>query len=267
MNAQIAALDLTLLPQKTNRIPAWQGRAAQALFYKTLHRIHPIVSETIHDLYKWHPIMPKPFTMSSLMGAHVEGDLLALRPSHPVSLRLTTLHPDLTRIVQAGVLPIWTHEGIRLHDQPLWIRRVQKTVTTYEDLLQGASDQELITLTFHTPTAFKQTNAGYLAVPDPAYIFGSLFNRWHGFGCASLPDALRDSIQTRVAIVDGQIKQRTLQFARGRKGTVPGFYGQVRMALHEPSAELRQMLNALASFAVFSGVGIKTTVGMGQVAA
>ena len=64
---------------------------------------------------------------------------------------------------------------------------------------------------------------------------------------------------------DHEIGQHTLKFARGRKGIVPGFYGSVQIAVEETSSEVRRMLDALAQFAEFSGVGIKSTIGMGQV--
>lgn len=265
MRADIAAIELTLYPRKFNRVPEWLGRAAQAQFYSTLHRIHPMVAETIHDLHRWQPIMPKPFTLSNLMGAQQEDDLLRLHPARAVTLRLTLLHPHLTRIGLQGVLPLWQREGICLHDQPLWVRHTHKVLATYADLRGAASEADTLTLTFTAPTAFKRTKGHYLSRPEPAYIFRSLYNRWNGFAEERLPPALDDSIQRRLRLVESDVMVKTLRFARGSKGIVPGFHGRVQIALDESSAELRQMLHALAAFAPFSGVGIKTTVGMGQV--
>jgi CRISPR-associated endoribonuclease Cas6 len=44
-----------------------------------------------------------------------------------------------------------------------------------------------------------------------------------------------------------------------------GFVGRCRFATPIGDAERLQMLNALADFALYAGVGYKTTMGMGQV--
>jgi len=263
---ELMTIEMSLRPRKFNHIPRWQGRAAQALFYATLHRIHPMVSETIHDLHKWHPHLPKPFTMSSIVGAPVVDDFIELKPSETIQLRLTTLHPHLTSVVQHGVLPIWLQEDFSLHDQYLRVLKITRhTRLNYIDILRRASDNPQIILNFTSPTAFKKTQGYYYAKPDVELIFMSLFNRWNAFAHCKLPDALRETIQKRIRVITAGINQDTLSFARGRKGVIPGFLGEVQFVLDEPSPPLRHMINALAAFASFSGVGIKTTIGMGQV--
>ena len=263
---ELAAVDLTLQALKSNKIPLWQGRAAQALFYHTLHRIHPFISETIHDLHKWQPIMPKPFTMSSLIGRRFEQDLLVIKRSEQLHLRWTTLHPDLTRVALNHVVPIWQREGISIHDQRFWIRHTRIQRMHYNDLLESAGDSDCIVFEFHSPTAFKLTGGQYLAEPAPDYIFSSLFNRWNVFAADPLPADLLETIQNRLRLTHSDTQQTTLRFARGRKGIIPGFTGRVEIAFNEPDRDLRRMLNALADYALFSGVGIKTTIGMGQAA-
>lgn len=265
MHDELAAITFTLRPRKFNRIPHWQGRAAQALFYGSLHDIHPMLSETVHDLHKWQPIMPKPFTMSTLTGAAQDGDLLALHPDQPVCLRLTSLHPHLTGICLNGIKPQWQQSGLRLHDQLFYVAHIQIVRTTYADILTHADDDDGITLHFAAPTAFKQTGKGYLAEPIPGYIFQSLFNRWNGLAQWRLPAALRRAIDHQLELVEADVQRTVLSFARGKKGVIPGFYGRVVIAIREASRELRRYFNALATFAAFSGVGIKTTVGMGQI--
>ncbi len=265
---ELMAIEMSLKPRKFNHIPRWQGHAAQALFYATLHRIHPMLSETIHDLYKWHSRMPKPFTMSSMVGAVEVDDLIQLKPTETIQLRLTTLHPHLTSIVQHGVLPIWLREGFSLHDQYLKVLKItQHTRLHYSNLLHQASDAPQILLDFTSPTSFKKTEGYYYAEPNVELIFMSLFNRWNAFASEQLPDAVCKTITKRICIVDTGITHDVLSFARGTKGIIPGYSGKVRLILDEPSASLRKMINALADFAFFSGVGVKTTVGMGQVRA
>ncbi len=262
---ELAIVELTLKALKSNKIPRWQGRAAQGFFYRTLHRIHPFFSETIHDLHKWQPIMPKPFTLSNLLGGRTEQDLKVIQRGDTLYLRLTTLHPHLTHVVLHKVVKLWQREGMSIHDQHFWIQRTLIQRATYESLLMQAEDVDCIEFMFHAPTAFKLTSGRYLAEPAPDYIFNSLFNRWNAFAQEPLPEALHDCIQSRLRIATQETRQHTLKFARGRKGIVPGFYGTVQIAVEEKSSEVRRMLDALAHFAPFSGVGIKSTIGMGQV--
>ena len=118
---------------------------------------------------------------------------------------------------------------------------------------------------FTSPTAFKKTGGGYLSQPDAEYIFMSLFNRWNAFAPHQLPDELKITIQKHLHIVDTKIFHHTIKFARGRKGIVTGFCGKVFVKINEPSTRLRCIIHALANFSMFSGVGVKTTAGMGQV--
>ncbi|MGB1289189.1 MAG: CRISPR system precrRNA processing endoribonuclease RAMP protein Cas6 [Aggregatilineales bacterium] len=262
----LMSIELSLRPRKFNRIPRWQGRAAQAMFYHTLRDIHPMVSETIHDLQKWHPRLPKPFTMSSLMGAPQVDEFITLTPEQYLTLRLTTLHPQLTSLVQHGVLPLWLRRNFTLHDQFFEFAKItEHSWMNYDDLLDTADDRYEVHLNFTSPTAFKRTTGGYQAAPDIERIFMSLYSRWNAFAPRPLPVALKTSIQERIHIVETHIEHHTLKFARGRKGVIPGFYGSVKFVLDEPSLMLRHMLNALAAFTHFSGVGVKTTIGMGQV--
>lgn len=267
MPNELAAITFTLQPRKVNRIPEWQGRAAQALFYNSLSDIHPMIAETVHDLHEWYPKMPKPFTMSSLIGATVERDLIVLRPDQPLQLRMTTLHPQLTSICLNGVKPRWQAQGVHLHAQAFRVIRTQIIRTTYADLLDYAPDQDCITFHFAAPTAFNQTGKGYLAQPTPNYIFQSLYNRWNGLSSYPIPEAVLAVIDKGLRLVETDVQRKILSFARGKKGRIPGFQGRVMIAIHETSTELRRYLNALALYAEFGGVGIKTTVGMGQVRA
>lgn len=266
MPNELATIELTLQPRKFNHIPEWQGRAAQALFYSSLHRINATISETIHDLHKWQAMMPKPFTMSTITGAKAVKDMIEINPNRVLKLKLTSLHQDLTGIVLNGVVPMWQAEGFTLHDQFFWIRHTHRTKANYSDLLSLADDNGLIQLDFTSPTAFKQTNKGYLSKPLPEYVFGSLYRRWNSFANDKLPPGLDEVIKSKIEIIEQDTKHRNLNFARGRKGVIPGFHGTVRYSVRDDSHEVRQLLNVLAFFATFSGVGIKTTVGMGQVA-
>lgn len=116
------------------------------------------------------------------------------------------------------------------------------------------------TLSFLTTTSFKQ-NGRYVIFPQERLILQSLIMRWNEvFPLYVLED--EDAFQAILAgihIVDYQL--RTSRFYL--KGVrIPGFVGscvmEARLAL-----PLMELWNALMLFADYSGIGIKTGLGMG----
>lgn len=264
----ISSVTLQLESQGNARIPAWLGRAAQANFLQALETLHPDLSRTIHDASG-----AKPFTSSNLMGARRQAEMILLRKGDALSLRYTTLHPHLTSIFHQGILPYWEKGEISLHDQPLRVVKIQMGNADtgdgqmdYEQLLAGASSQRTVTIDFVSPTSFKRTGGYFTPLPQPELVFSSLLDRWNAFAPFRLPAILYDLSHTDIAILDAHIETEKLTFARGRKGAVWGFIGKVTYYF-SCDDEQRRYLQALANFAKYSGVGVKTTVGMGQVRA
>lgn len=263
--SEMSSAILTLKPVHHAKIPAWLGRAAQANFLQTLQALFPDLSGVIHD-------MPgaKPFTSSTLIGARRRDGLTLIAPQDVLRLRYTTLHPKLTGIFQQALLPQWQAGHFSLHQQPLRVVDIQTQDTRwaaqadYVHLVDQASTRHKVTLAFTSPTSFKRTEGYFTPLPQPELVFSSLLDRWNAFAPFRLPDWLYQTVHCEVAIDAGRIQTETLAFARGRKGTVPGFTGKVTYRFM-CNKEARRYLNALASFAKYSGVGVKTTVGMGQV--
>ncbi|QPC80927.1 CRISPR-associated endoribonuclease Cas6 [Phototrophicus methaneseepsis] len=261
----LTSVTLHLRPRKTNRVPKWLGRAAQALYYSSLHDIHPVIATAIHDAHG-----PKPFTISNIIGAENDGDLTYLNPGHPVKLRLTTLHPHITAITHNTLLPNWNGTGIELHGQPLRIIANAQPdhwsqQTTFAALLDRAPDCREVHMHFTSPTAFKSTAGHHVPLPQPELVFGSLFNRWNFFAPRRMSDAVSDSISKTIQCTKADVHTETIKFARGNKGVISGFLGHVSFYISEQDSVIRRHIQALAAFALYSGIGVHTTVGMGQV--
>ncbi len=269
MMPELSAITLTLQPRHNALIPAWLGRAAQANFLQALEDVHPELSGAIHDAPG-----AKPFTSSTLLGARKRGEMSQLRRDDSLRLRYTTLHPQLTAIFHQGILPQWENGTISLHDQSLQVVEVQTASDNtgwdgqadYKQLVDGASTKQTITMSFTSPTSFKRTGGYFTPLPQPELVFSSLLDRWNSFAPFRLPDSLYEIFHTDIVIVNAHIQTETLSFARGYKGIVPGFTGKVTYRFSCGNEE-RLYLHALAGFAKYSGVGVKTTVGMGQVRA
>lgn len=122
------------------------------------------------------------------------------------------------------------------------------------------------TLRFRTPTAFKSQKR-YVSLPSPWLLMQNLVNRWNG--CITHCPIDDEDGQGLRALADG------LRFSRFRlesrvyhlKGSgVPGFTGDLTVE-NGLRGFHRQLADALLIFAAYSGVGIKTTLGMGGVEA
>ena len=108
-------------------------------------------------------------------------------------------------------------------------------------------------LTFPVPTAFKQAGH-YTALPQEKLLLQSMQSKWN--------DAFPETPITRelnLTIDSFRLYSSSFQL----KGSlIPGFCGS--LTLSAPRCD-RQELEALAAFARFGGIGIKTALGMGGV--
>jgi CRISPR-associated endoribonuclease Cas6 len=116
-------------------------------------------------------------------------------------------------------------------------------------------------LDFLTPTSFR-SKGGYSQFPAVALVFGSLARRWSRFSPAPLPPGLTAALSESITVAEYRIGLSRLGFGRYFE---PGFTGWCAFsASKRADDETCRWAGALARFAFFSGVGAKTTMGMGQ---
>jgi CRISPR-associated endoribonuclease Cas6 len=119
-----------------------------------------------------------------------------------------------------------------------------------------------LSMRFIVPTAFK-SDGEYVIMPSIELIFQSLLAKWNA--CAAYnrlddPEVLQD-ICAHTRIVNYSL--RTTGFAL--KGVViPAFTGSLKLSVRGPDM-LAKLVNLLTAFGSFSGIGIKTALGMGGV--
>lgn len=275
----LLSLVMRLQPTHDGDIPGWAGRAVHAWFLNALRRLDPALSQTIHD-----ESGPKPFTVSNLIGVGHE-EVITLRRDQTYRLRITTLHPDLTHLVLNGLLPMWLSEGINLHDQPFRVLAAitdpasepWADMTTYSALFGqeglnplGRELPRTLHFIFGAPTAFNKTvgESGVKAqinLPQPELVFGSLYERWKHYAGINLHPDLPAFVRECVLVTYHQIETQRVSFERASKGAVTGFVGRVGFQVAVRDAFWRQQFNTLSAFALYSGVGIRTGMGLGQV--
>lgn len=144
------------------------------------------------------------------------------------------------------------------------IRFVQEC--SFEDLADMAFGAETVPceamVSFLAPTSFKREGR-YLLFPEVRLILQSLLMRWNAF-CPDIrieDEGLLETLTSHTAMTRYQLQSSVFALERQR---ITGFQGHVSLRFGGTDA-MRRILVLLTMFAPFSGIGIKTALGMGAV--
>lgn len=154
---------------------------------------------------------------------------------------------------------------IDLHTDRIFILDLRcKVVERPEDFLQYGRGliNRRVKMRFVSPASFKQSGR-YTIFPREELILQSLLMKWNTLCSEYLLDDedMLMEMEKGFHIVDYRLY--TSRFPL-KDITVPCFYGKIILEARLPIV-LRELLGALLSLAPYSGVGIKTTLGMGGV--
>jgi len=252
MNLQSLVIQLGAASENT--IPTTLGRAIHAQFLQWLTLGNPQIATAVHDSQE------SPFSLSGLIGyRRKQGTQLG----DDFLIRIALLDGNLITPLLKGVESC-QDKSIYLGKCPFVIRSIYSLPETHP--LVGCSDYNIlantslarnnITLEFISPTSFKQ-HQNIQPFPLPELVFGNLLRRWNRFA----PTELQFSqIEWQGLVSAFELKTHALKMAGGAE---IGAVGWVKY--HFIDREQARIANILANFAVFSGVGRKTSMGMGQV--
>ncbi len=165
------------------------------------------------------------------------------------------------------VRPMMSVDLIRLHREKHPICILEKHLTTLEDgeLLQefyGKTAEMNLTVEFLAPTAFRQ-HGRYVILPDVRLICQNLMMRQSVLmeRIDMMDEETMEQLVSECMIVRHRI--RSMIFPAERT-TIPGFVGMVTFRCFGTKTMARY-LRLLLRFGEFSGVGIKTGMGMGAI--
>ena len=137
-------------------------------------------------------------------------------------------------------------------------RQPWSNFATYQQIYDRASETEK-TITFHlaTPTAFRQGKYDS-PLPTRDNVFRSLCDRWNTYSEIQInPEIIEYIFPSRFDIRTETVKNYDTH-------TFIGCIGEIGYRiLGDASPEIIKQINALADFALYSGIGRKTTMGMG----
>lgn len=159
-------------------------------------------------------------------------------------------------------------EGDFIFQKEYFLHKYNKKIQLGEMTVTEVTEQELadkflvkepfqkrVRLRFLTPTTFKQ-NGDYVLFPTKDLIMQSLTNKWNEWAQKFV---LEDVVWDNCKISRYDLKSVNYNL-KGAK--IPGFIGYVDLAFWGSESMIR-LGNMICEFGNYSGVGIKSTLGMG----
>lgn len=265
--------------------PLWWGRATHSLLLNVIRQKNDILAAQLHDTEGGL----RPFTVSTLMGRFPHGEL---NPQGTYDLRLTAFSDEVTApLFEASQIggPLATGAHVELDYLPFVILTAlpnpQSSIenpksaiknpqsphpwaeaTTYQDLsapylLAQRAAERRVSLEFTSPTTFK-SGGMHIPVPLPELVFGSLLEKWNAFAPIAFPPETKRYAAECLAISRYKLESRSV----GVKGQAlrMGGIGQVTYTTLNYDRYWMSLIQVLAEFALFAGVGAGTTMGLGQ---
>ncbi len=295
---ELFSLLLRLHPTEEGQVAVGAGNQVQAAFLDMVRQGDPALAEWLH-----RPNQRRPYTLGLLQGfnhltaeqmeeAMVRNHAVTVRQGQTYWLRITmldaTVFGSFTRYLimnpRALVLRIGNakFEISRLlstpesqqTEQTEQTRQSWAAYSSFAELSGRSAAQRRYCFEFATPTAFslgqKAWGKQLYLFPEPAQVFESLARQWESFAPASLRlehDGLSSRqigawCEEQMIVVRYTLETRYLPSSKfGQSGFQGGVVYEVK---GPPTAAEALWLTPLARFALFSGVGYKTTMGMGQ---
>lgn len=260
---------LTFTTPRRAVLPTALGRAVYA---EVLAQIDRRDLQLARQLHAWNGLMP--LTCSSLNGPTRRGADLAIEPGVQYELHITGLVEPVSQILYALLLEepqtTWT-----LHNHPFELQSVSCDASSHEwagisdyqqlaaeHLLATGNPSNRVTFRFDSPTSFKSAGM-QVPLPTPDLVFGSLVDRWNQFSPITLSDEMRDFARSNIAISRYNLHSVLVPQKNGNFRI--GGMGEVTYTALAGDRYWHGAMQMLADFAKFSGVGVQTTNGMGQV--
>jgi CRISPR-associated endoribonuclease Cas6 len=264
---------LKLQPEQPATVPAHLGRAAHAWFLGRVRAADPALAGDLHSGQGL-----RPFTVSNLWElGRARGPDVTLSPDRTYTLRATSFSPQLSAVLKEAALPALP-EQVTLAEAPL---RVVTSTTdpaehpwageaTFEGLVQqftlSADVPRAVGLRFASPTAFRVTGKKRaVPLPLPQLVFGGLLDKWNAFSPIQVHPDVRRFAEECLGISSYRLETRRVAFGQGgQQGVVPGFVGVCRYYVEMPDRYWMGLVQLLAGFGLYAGVGLRTTMGLGQ---
>ncbi len=268
-STDLIALTLTLQPESDFRAPTHYTTELHSWFLNQVRLTDPELSAYLHDGES-----EKAFSLTSLNGNLQPQNRSAFAvPKATITFSSTEQYQWSIAALTQSVCE-WLQNWLRKPSQTMQLRSGTLTIqnwqiglpaTTYETIWTEAENPTELSLTFTTPTSFRQ-RSNHMPLPIPKNIFHSYLRRWNNFAHLEFEqDEFLEWVNECVVILRHDIRSQKTQ--AGKQGSVTGFIGAVQFGL-TPKAkdepEYVQLIHSLIACAPYFGTGHKVTFGLGQ---
>jgi CRISPR-associated endoribonuclease Cas6 len=273
MTQSLHALVIKLVAQEAGTLPSTVGELAHAAFYAAVQAVDPALAQQMHDAQR-----RSAFSLSPLYGywqspqdgrIHVsqgqEGWLrLGLLDSRLFGVFMQHLLNSCQPSLHLGAVPFTITEVLGTPGSHLWTG-----YTTLDELRSLVDTPDRWVLEFASPTAIRWGSAdnGRRRVevfPQPRVAIAGLRTRWDRMTGETWGREFEDWVERNVAV--GRIWHWETQTFSFQKQHYVGGLGKLEYRLLDKTKDVNAAhLNRLFHLAFYTGIGYKTTHGLGQV--
>lgn len=251
-------------------LPADMGHAVYAEALAHLEKAAPGMGEWVKSFER-----EKPLTCSDLLGGRRKGEKRQIAQDERCTVRLTGLsepvsavlenflrEPPLTWELGRPRATLFETEAVVCDPQrDGWSGVSSVGELTERHLLFDRPPERKIGVEFASPVSFKSYDK-HVPIPMPGLVFDSLMRKWNAFAALPLSDQVKQYAEMMVAVSHFSLHSEIVNLGRNKQ--VTGGRGSIEYECMDGDRDWIAALQMLADFAFFSGVGVKTTMGMGM---
>ena len=224
---------------------------------------------------------------NDLLGSLFQGFIMEnIDTNYADTLHVSTLHPYSQYIIKSDNKLVWTLNALNIEAKKNIIDVIKNkelinikykgreydvsSITekniSYQDLVKEnylRDGSRRLKITFLNPTSFKK-DGDYVIFPNIRLIFQSLMMKFDNASSEMevFGKDILDAFENNMEIMMYKLRSTSFHLD-GTK--VPGFIGEITIFIKGPM-QLVNLANMLLTFGTYSGVGIKTGIGMGGIA-
>jgi CRISPR-associated endoribonuclease Cas6 len=249
-------------------LPQYMGAAVRAEFLNWIGETDKAQSDELHDGNEL-----RPYTVSDLKGTfHAQRGFNLVEAGQNAWFRATSLTQELTETLKGSVLPSLRGRVVELNGVKFQVQNVAEAgkhpwarEDSYQSLVERNFKADLapsdsMEMVFASLTAFHAGDV-HMPLPIPETTLGSWLTRWNRMSSASLPRAVEELKEARLALNRYTLATNVAQY---KDATWIGFTGDCRIRILSKDEFWLRLCNLLSDFSFYCGTGIKTTFGLGQ---
>ncbi len=257
----LAALDIRLYPTEDCQLPHPSAHLIHAALLRLIQKEDHMMSFALHE-----DAQVKPFSISTLWPrTRAFGDNLVIPKYTECKIRVCSIGKP---VFDAFAKPIFertaTHGSIELQGHPFVFLEASMEgpdggACCFSDLFTCESNR--YALKFVSPTTFRRKGLN-VPLPDPQLVYGSLWQKWQALSDIQVSESTFEEMSSVLAITAMRVNTRLWKFPRFMMN---GFVGIAEFELTKPvSKDALSLFNALTKLSFYTGIGYRTTMGMGQ---